>query len=65
MGEYFVNKVETIRNGITSNQFQAMRTYRKLILRVENDFVMKRKSVEDVYKIIMRHKTSNAKGMTR
>ena len=31
MGEYFVNKVETIRNGITSNQFQAMRTYRKLI----------------------------------
>ena len=62
MSNFFVEKVESIRNSINADTFEAISTYKSIIPRVEDTLSLKRKSVEEVYDVITKQKSSNAKG---
>ena len=62
MGDFFIEKVIKIREGINANTFQAIRTYKSLIPRVENSLYLKKKTMEDVYKVLQNQKSSNSRG---
>ena len=49
MSNFFVEKVESIRNSINADTFEAISTYKSIIPRVEDTLSLKRKSVEEVY----------------
>ena len=62
MAETFIEKVETIRNNIKSNPYQAIKDYKTTIPRVEKAFKFKIKRVSEVYEVINGKKSFNTKG---
>ena len=62
MVDSFIDKVENIRNNINSNPYKAIDTYKKIIPRVEDQFKLEKVTVSDVYEVIGKQKSSNARG---
>ena len=57
MAKFFVSKVNKIREKISANQYQAIKTYKTLIKRQEEDFRFKSKKI--YFKSMKNYKNSN------
>ena len=59
MSKGFVEKVSIIRSNITSNSYEAVRVYKKIVPRNEEDWKLETVTVEQVYTIIDKMRISN------
>lgn len=62
MAKGFIEKVETIREGIKGNVHDSIMTYKKLIPWNEKKFKLIMIKVKNIYKVICLMKCSNSRG---
>ena len=57
-----IDKVEKIREEVKGDHYEAIKTYKHVIPRVESEMRFKRRTVIQVYEAIMKQKSTNSKG---
>ena len=62
MSKKFITKIEDIRREVNGNKFQAIKTFKSLLPRIENDWFLKQIRVEDVYSHLIKMMTTNSRG---